>query len=58
MKILLFKLVLAVLMLLLVLKLAGCATGGAAPGITSGTSPEQSDPEYWKMLEDQRGIGG
>lgn len=57
MKILLVKLVLASLMLLLVLKLAGCATAGGAPGITSGTSPEQTDPEYWKMLQDQRGIG-
>ena len=57
MKTALHKLLLAGLMLLLVLKVAGCATGGAAPGISPGTSPEQTDPEYWKMLQDLRGIG-
>ncbi len=57
MKTALHKLLLAGLMLLLVWKVAGCATGGAAPGVSPGTSPEQTDPEYWKMLEDQRGLG-
>ena len=61
MKTALHKLLLAGLMLLLVLKVAGCATGtAAAPGVSPGslTPSEQADPEFWKMWQDQRGLGG
>ena len=49
MKTALHKLLLAGLMLLLVLKVAGCATGGAAPGVSPGTSPGTDGP---RILED------
>ena len=61
MKTALHKLLLAGLMLLLVLKVAGCATGAAATRRESRRAPspgEQADPEFWRMWQDQRGLGG
>ena len=60
MKIVVFKLLLAALMLLFLLKVAACATGGTSTAGEPGslTPSEQSDPEFWKMWEEQRGLGG
>ena len=40
------------------LLVAACATGTITSSPTAPSGPQEQDPEYWPMLQSQRGIGG
>jgi hypothetical protein len=52
------KLFIIFLMLGGLLGVVACATGGGAGSLAPPSGqPQQTDPEFWKMWQDSRGLG-
>jgi len=53
------KVLMIFLLLITLLGVLGCVTtSGAGRPASSGSAPEQTDPEFWRLWQDSRGLGG